>query len=344
MEPASIQPVTNCDHMGFAHDLSPELMRLVNERMQPRGWSTVGFLESNQSLEEVVNQDEETIRESGVSYKQIADRLDSLFAKAQRLHYKLTFDEKCKGKEICIEGKYLVKITAYFGSQICPFNIKEEKDICGKGQGSADFIVTRLIDDESVTIPSLFPHLALLHHFFERGHYALPPIKAISFFGLSPEGNYAPNFKIQHTWSNWAAISEPGSIFIRKPEVPYESYTIEGEAVGHGTMHKVVVYVVKGKDFSKGSKYYDNDELVLPWDPYLKNEMTYLFYTSIRATKLLKSQSVGENVIPKGTLLMPTSIFHLVDRKQAILDKTMDRLVNSEDIAELKTQLNSMQN
>lgn len=66
----------------------------LEKRMRPGAWSEGGFLGPTESLEAIVAQDDQTLRELGITYEGIADALEKVLQSAlvQRerlLHLKL---------------------------------------------------------------------------------------------------------------------------------------------------------------------------------------------------------------------------------------------------------------
>ncbi len=66
-------------------DLSPERIEQIEKRMQKGALSQSGFLGADERLRSIIDQDNQILRELGVTHKQIGDRLECLVGKARRL-------------------------------------------------------------------------------------------------------------------------------------------------------------------------------------------------------------------------------------------------------------------
>jgi hypothetical protein len=182
--------------MLTVEQLSSNQTKMVEERMRP------GFLTATQSLKALAKNDNETLIKHGITYTQIADRLDSIMEKTITLMNHRKSEKSLSGKTLCVEGKYIVKCMGYLGHQSCPLSLEADMDRndCGKSKGSMDFCATRIDTQAKFTFGSLLPHLIRDHHFFEGGTYRVDPETAINFFELKPDASYMSKMIKKSTW------------------------------------------------------------------------------------------------------------------------------------------------
>jgi hypothetical protein len=151
------------------------------------GDSSHGFLGADESLDDVLARDAETMARLGVSYDQLADALDELLATAVEMwsepvppeefeeymarqtdypnlyepetipHFNL--DHLPDSQLGYLIGHLQVFIVSYKGWQDCPWGCD--------ARGASDFMVVNRQTGGSVTAPELMPHLIRTHHFFE---------------------------------------------------------------------------------------------------------------------------------------------------------------------------------
>ena len=100
--------------------------------LRPEGLSTSGFLNEDESLDDVLQIDRNTLTTLCLQYDQFADRLLSLTEKAQRKTDLWTQANKMPGlgiwemirQGILVEQDYKVSYESYKGYQKCPFGCK----------------------------------------------------------------------------------------------------------------------------------------------------------------------------------------------------------------------------
>lgn len=141
----------------FVEDLDEDDIERIAAMMRPGMASDGGFLSPEESLREVIEADARTLEKWGVTYDQIADRLD-FFICQDRLQSVLE-------KESLVEGKYKVHSVSWLRLPYCCHFPKEDEPICG--QSNTDYTVYNLETGESRKFPGLMPHLVRDHHFFE---------------------------------------------------------------------------------------------------------------------------------------------------------------------------------
>jgi hypothetical protein len=223
------------------HKISDELFRKVENRMRPKQYSKSGFLDKTESLKDVAERDETTLKAKGLTYDIIAERLSGFIKRANQInndnHIKrIQNKDKRKDKQLRIpknvpiigghlsnfnitikepDNKYLVQKIQWNGWQCCPFGPgeKDEKNdglLNCKECSDKDFVIKNLTTDEYVSFPSLIIHLIRDHHFFEGNtEYRLDPEKVISVLNINPSHDYTiPSRKIE-CWSWECSTSLP---------------------------------------------------------------------------------------------------------------------------------------
>jgi hypothetical protein len=168
--------------------------------MRPGRDSSGGFLGINESLIDVIAQDEHILRKYGLTHEEIASSIEKIWkaaldekqklAEAGQFGRETDFPQLHKpetipsfsqnnlpdiSKGFFVSG-YQVFIVQYRGFQHCPW-------LCN-AFGSSDFMVLNRSTGESFTAPELVVHLIREHHFFEGrlSPYRVDPEKVIRTF------------------------------------------------------------------------------------------------------------------------------------------------------------------
>jgi hypothetical protein len=132
----------------------------LESRMQPGALSQDGFLGKNEKLDDVLTRDAKTVLELGVTYDELADRLEILLQAATE-----SKSRKAKVKNFSVESK------VFTGFQICPWTKDIHHAQCtgagGVKFGSVDWCIKNLNTDQQMCGPGLITHLIRAHHFFE---------------------------------------------------------------------------------------------------------------------------------------------------------------------------------
>lgn len=192
-----------------------QLVRLhgLESMMRPRRLADMGFLGEEESLIEVMKEDDDTLHVLGVSYEKIADRLKYFIeVKAPRLpddrksRYEANWFERRFGRNISgrriniydpfdpqwqIEGHFVTSETNWMGSVGCPWG----DDTLGEWKEGAltrpynpqiqyksmDKYILNTRLGRVIAYPGLAVHLIRDHHFFEgkRCPYRVDPIEAV---------------------------------------------------------------------------------------------------------------------------------------------------------------------
>lgn len=143
---------------------------LVNYNLYPGNNSTKGFLADGEDFYQVQRQDLDHIKVTGITYIQIADRIESIL----------------RGQ--CSE-LFTVNTTSYFGFQYCPLCNSDEKD--NDCRSNNESMVINKKTKEKIFIPGLIVHLIKEHHFFEGNTpYRVDPLIAIKVLDIKPNIDY----------------------------------------------------------------------------------------------------------------------------------------------------------
>lgn len=180
--------------------------------LYPNSSSEGGFLAEGEPLQGVIDKDATTLKDLGVTHKQIADRLEYVIGRALRIIHMRVFenDDLDYFKEvhngIDVDGIH-VTWTSWMGYQGCPWGCASRKN---KGRDNFALSDTdfRMSKDGVVITPSkLLVHLIRSHWFFE-GHtkYRLDPADAVKVLGVCPGVDYTPVYDSEWLWSVSSAV------------------------------------------------------------------------------------------------------------------------------------------
>lgn len=167
--------------------LCEEEWKLIESKMYARGESITGFLDPIDKLRDVIKEDQKTLEQLSITYKQITDRLKTIINKSCKtcLRY----------KEICtVESKFIVKCESYMGAQKCPFQNKDlDNEYHGYSYGDSDFTFINVSTNESIWFNTLLPHMIDAHHFFEGNvQHRLDPELVVRVLEILPGVDYTP--------------------------------------------------------------------------------------------------------------------------------------------------------
>jgi hypothetical protein len=186
----------------------------LEARMRPGSWSIAGFLGSTESLETVIAQDAHTLLNLGMSYKQIADAIETILLSAREQEdntswdvrrFKLT-DNSIEFQLLCnldhtyhfamdslpdIDAGYLVGHFQVFiiqtkGYQECPWECDFDHM-----WGSFTFLILNRKLGEYLITPGLIIHLIREHQFFEgvESPYRVDPVRTVRVLELTQKRN-----------------------------------------------------------------------------------------------------------------------------------------------------------
>jgi hypothetical protein len=155
----------------------------LESRMRPGALSQKGFLGKDDRLEEVLSHDAQMLAQLGVTYEEIACRLEALIKVA----------EAAPGHTTQIDY-FKVKVSLYTGFQICPWSPDIHHAQCTAGggvrHGSIDWCIHNLRSGQEMCGPGLIIHLIRAHKFFEgfESPYRVDPRELASLLELGPFG------------------------------------------------------------------------------------------------------------------------------------------------------------
>ncbi|MCA9487631.1 MAG: hypothetical protein KC516_01580 [Nanoarchaeota archaeon] len=215
----------------FVEEMSPEEIDILEHNMRPGRFSEAGFLGESDGLKNIVSADSRVLKKYGITYKQIADKLDSLTGQSFTAQYfesrkKDGNYRKIKDGGFLIENKFKVHSVGWMGSQYCPFYFKVEdlgnggKRIYNCGSGSYDFTIKNVNQGTEIKFPQLMSHLIRDHHFFEgETSYRLDPEKAIKVLELIEGVDYTPKTIKEIVWDTGSHTGDLKSNFCRSQDI-----------------------------------------------------------------------------------------------------------------------------
>jgi hypothetical protein len=186
-------------------------MDKIEARMYPGCSSDEGFLKKGERLQEIIEQDRRTLKKLGITYDQVADRLEYVTKRAKHAVWLWSQDNptsdyfKYVKKGVVVEG-LRISWVSYMGYQDCPYERCEGREALS----DTDFTITNVKTGKSIFCSELHPHLIRKHHFFE-GHtdYRLDPEIAVEVLGIKPGMEYPIKLGTQYTW-NMSSSSRGG--------------------------------------------------------------------------------------------------------------------------------------
>ena len=176
-----------------------ELLR----RLRQKTYSDDGFLGEGLDLKQVIAEDMATIGAMGITYQQLADRIQYITGRADHLCNEWDLANKRKEsiwdriKEgFIVDKDWKVTWVSYCGYQDCPWGCEGREAL-----SDSDYTVTRISTGKSVFFSELHPHLMAKHSFCEAGTpYRLDPKEAAAVLGVEPGVNYSPSYASYKVW------------------------------------------------------------------------------------------------------------------------------------------------
>lgn len=177
-------------------NLSPQQVEHFTERLVPQenaqgAWgcsSLTGFLAPGEKLLDCANRDRITLESRKITYFTIAERLENIFKMAVQAE---------AGQ--LVAGKFQVTIDGpTMCSQFCPFSPASDQNaspfspIVGAcGESRRDITIHNVVNDRTIKVSSLLPHLIAVHHFFEgQVPYRVDPIDLIETLEIEPDPHF----------------------------------------------------------------------------------------------------------------------------------------------------------
>lgn len=132
----------------------------LEQRMRPGNFSSGGFLGSNESLAEVLEEDRNSLKQLGLTCHDLAGHLENLIRAA--------LQSKNHSTRV---GHFTVTLTTFSGFQICPWSPNPDQGQCRAGggvrYGHLDWRITNEKRQITAQGPGLLVHLIRDHQFFE---------------------------------------------------------------------------------------------------------------------------------------------------------------------------------
>lgn len=254
----------------------------IEQRMYPGKYSGVGFLQEGERLRDVINADDLYLKSVGITYEQIADRLETIVGKYSRtieLEHKddavigdvskimLLFG---KEKKRTVENRYLISDVSYMGAQECPFqNKKLDNRYHGYAYGSRDLTVYDTVTEREIVFNTLLPHMIRCHKFFEspKSSHRLEPRDVIEILEIKPDVCYKPMYKYYHQWSSEFSSSEypkESELGVLK-QLALKKYDIDNDTFGLLFPSRNNIYNMFG----------DNGEIIKIYENGINNNLTW---------------------------------------------------------------------
>jgi hypothetical protein len=158
-------------------DLSPEELEA---RLRPGGFSQQGFLGPRERLVDVVAQDGARLARRGVTYDEVASRLEGFIERG----------EQNRERWVRVEHDARVYVVVYKGYQLCPWSVEPDDGQCTAGGrvrfASTDWRIRHERSGRELRGPGLLVHLIRSHHFFEgiESPYRVDPDALCELLGL----------------------------------------------------------------------------------------------------------------------------------------------------------------
>ena len=179
----------------------------LENRMRPGAYSVKGFLGSNESLEQVLLQDQFTLRNIPLTYESLVKGIEQIIGTALKQKHELLGNlQELQEREntsiawpesstlplfsidslpsikvgFLVDDKFQVFFHQWRGFQNCPWNCKQPE------WGSFDFLLLNRQTGEYMIAPGLIVHLIREHHFFEgqESPYRVDPFKLVQVLEL----------------------------------------------------------------------------------------------------------------------------------------------------------------
>lgn len=172
----------------------------TNADLQPGGMSHGGFLNKDQTLEQVINRDKRVLTFLGYTTQELADLLGPVTEMASKKGDGALFEYSAP-----VSNKsFLVSVSTYMGMQSCPWKDKVDWQ---RSNNSMDMFFREITEEnletiqklkkmgygiwrdiesnpkEYIKIAGLMRHLIEAHDFFEGGLYRIAPETIVQMFG-----------------------------------------------------------------------------------------------------------------------------------------------------------------
>lgn len=178
-------PEPTTTKLGYWRDLTPEQLTWVENRCRPGPGPdrvcSAGMLAPDETLRDVLEQDEATLERLGITRFQIADVLEAALESAKE-RWSTRPDT---GTLTLGDTKYRIESTQYMGCQESPFDLPHQT--CHLPHSHRNVTVYNA-EDEVFHFGGLLPHLIRQHGFFEgNAHTTTYKFDGITSFRVDPE-------------------------------------------------------------------------------------------------------------------------------------------------------------
>lgn len=185
--------------------LSAKEYQRIEARCLDSDYATGAMLKEKQTLKEVIEADQAYLNSIGITFQQIADRLNYFLEVDPELEKPQTKPKFYVGRgwsgrgvtswTITVDGrKFEIHALPFGGAQECPFHKESAVKDSYKGYeyGSVDYVIVDTVNQVELRFGDLLLHLIEKHHFFEGPgvQYRLEPQKVVEFLQLKPGINY----------------------------------------------------------------------------------------------------------------------------------------------------------
>ena len=247
---------------AFVSQQSPQdFVRALERRMRPGQFSEGGLLGPSEGLLDRLEADDDWLRRHEITHEQIADRLETVTGvaeHAQALVWESAIKSGCLNdapQSFVVYDRLDVEITAYCGSQECPFSLQKPLAVTMTrfgpvrarvsepcGEAASEYVIRDRITGRSVFVPKLAIHLIRDHHFFQGDTlYRVDPAAVVALLEIKPNFHYTPRIASEPIWELVESSSEIGEDHLAK--------------IGRAADSRV--------QFDGGTAYRIGDELVL---------------------------------------------------------------------------------
>ncbi len=193
------------------NELTDIELNRIEQLMYPGELSKEGFLQDDERLIDVYENDKKLLDEHNITFKQIADRLQTIVAKyfTQLDKKRLQVESNMLGRhnlnKTIIEGLYLISHKTYHtGAQTCPFqNESLDNNYYGYTYGARDITIIHLETKQEIKFNTLLIHMIKCHQFFlsPKSSHRLCPIDVIKMFNMQPNIDYTPKYTELLKWN-----------------------------------------------------------------------------------------------------------------------------------------------
>lgn len=215
--------------------LTSDEKTVITEKMRPGKMSQLGYLGDDDDIDDVVSRDIKTVRDRGLTAKDITESLKTVIGRHDRhqelypksgstscdddiylllresMHSRVMSDES--SRQWCLWISYCSPVTfngiefkimsmTWGGAALCPFQSEDDDTYHGYKYGSRDFCIYNPVTEIKIMFNDLNLHMAEQHDFWEGSTiYRLDPVKAIECLMLRPDILFRGPTVTENIWS-----------------------------------------------------------------------------------------------------------------------------------------------